>query len=382
VKSVTSPLLLATITLAVGCFGDGPDAEDSALFEDAYANVQTGGKADGTCNGVVVPDRRGFGKHVALTFDDGPNPATTPAVIEVLKRHHAPATFFNNGSRYAAPGAAALAARIAADPDYLLGNHSQHHLNLAVESDATVATEIDQTDRLIRAAGPSPRYFRFPFGSATCADRAAVESRGYVITGWHIDSADWCYAAGGGTCAKATFKYVPDELRDDMRGYVMSQVRATGGGVILFHDIHRHTADHLDEILTAMEAEGFTFARLDDAAVFPKLNGKPAPAVPAIGDACLADTDCAFTAGGAAGRCHPAGYCTVTCQGYCTDTAGKAPTFCIADPIAPGAGMCAPKPATINQSCAALPGSVLSLEPRFVGKSGVPAATANVCAPR
>ena len=39
-----------------------------------------------------------------------------------------------------------------------------------------------------------------------------------------------------------------------------------------FHDIHQNTADHLDAILTALEAEGVTFVRLDDSAVFPKLN--------------------------------------------------------------------------------------------------------------
>ena len=61
-------------------------------------------------------------------------------------------------------------------------------------------------------------------------------------------------------------------MRNDMQAYVLSQVRATGGGVILFHDIHQNTADHLDAILTALEAEGVTFVRLDDSAVFPKLN--------------------------------------------------------------------------------------------------------------
>ncbi|MBA3540395.1 MAG: hypothetical protein H0T79_12345 [Deltaproteobacteria bacterium] len=146
----------------------------------------------------------------------------------------------------------------------------------------------------------------------------------------HIDSADWCYAAGNGTCKKSTFKYVPDEMRGDMAAYVMQQVRATNGGIVLFHDIHQSTADHLDAILTRLESDGFTFARLDDTAVLPRLHNTTAPVAKFIGDSCQTNADCAFTASGAAGRCHAAGFCTISCAGSCPDATGKAPTFCIA----------------------------------------------------
>ncbi|MDQ3368623.1 MAG: polysaccharide deacetylase family protein [Myxococcota bacterium] len=110
--------------------------------------------------------------------------------MDTLRRHAAPAAFFTNGSRYGVPGAAQIAAQITADPLFLLANHSHRHLNLAQQSAATVATEIDRTDALIRTAGESPRFFRFPFGSATCSAKQAVAARGYVTTGWHVDSAD------------------------------------------------------------------------------------------------------------------------------------------------------------------------------------------------
>ncbi|MCX5745296.1 MAG: polysaccharide deacetylase family protein [Proteobacteria bacterium] len=350
--------------------------EDTALFESAFED-NAGGKEDGGCSGVVVPDRSGFGKHVALTFDDGPNPATTPKVIEILKRHHAPATFFNNGSRYAAAGAKELAARIAADPDYILANHSQHHLNLAEQTAAKVATEVDGTDALIRAAGETPKYFRFPFGSANCSAKTAVQDRGYIVTGWHIDSADWCFAAGGGTCKKSTFRYVPDEMRNDMQGYVMSQVRSTNGGIILFHDIHQSTADHLDAILTAMEHDGFSFVRLDDTTVFPKLHGKAPATTKFIGDTCTTNADCNFTGG----HCHAAGFCTQACAGTCPDASGKAPTFCIADEAMANTGMCVSKPTTGNGECHAIPNTENRIEARFIGTSSSSPASANVCAP-
>jgi peptidoglycan/xylan/chitin deacetylase (PgdA/CDA1 family) len=269
---------LATLlaVLATACLADEEidnHDEDTDLYEQAYEDGQAEGKTDGTdCSGVRVPDRNGFQKRIALTFDDGPNPATTPKIIEVLHKHHATATFFNNGSRYATAGALDVAKQIAADPDFILANHSQNHLNLALQTQAKLESEVTRTETLLRSAGETPKYFRFPFGSATCSAMKWVRDRGYIVTGWHIDSADWCYAAGAGYCKKSTFKYVDDALRGDMQGYILSQARANNGGIMLMHDIHKNTADNLDKILTKLESEGFTFVRLDDTRVFPKLN--------------------------------------------------------------------------------------------------------------
>jgi peptidoglycan/xylan/chitin deacetylase (PgdA/CDA1 family) len=382
--------LLATVAAAsclqfTGCTGDEDDhADESELFEQAYEDVHTDGKVDGTdCSGVRVPDRNGFNKRIALTFDDGPNPDTTPKVIQVLERHRAPATFFTNGSRYSSQAAKDLAARIAAHPDYILANHSHRHINLAEQTAATVATEIDRTDALIRGAGETPRYFRFPFGSSTCSSKKQAQDRGHIVAGWHVDSADWCYAAGGGVCKKSTFKFVPDDMRTDMKKYVLSQVRAFNGGIVLFHDIHQSTADALDGILTALEEEGYTFIRLDDTAAFPKLHGTVAPPQKFIGDACATDADCVFTAANKPGSCHPAGFCTIACEGSCPDLSGRAGTFCIADDRSTvPAGMCVSKAATQNMACASLPDTENRTEPRFIGTSTSTPATANVCAPR
>lgn len=360
--------------------------EDGALFEQAYEEAQQEGKEDGSdCSGVRVPDRNGFNKRVALTFDDGPNPATTPRVMETLRRHNAPATFFTNGSRYGAAGAAEIAAQIAADPLFILANHSYGHLNLSQQTESKVASEIDRTDALIRTAGETPRYFRFPFGASTCASKQLAQGRGHIVTGWHVDSADWCYAAGGGTCKPSTFRYVPDEMRSDMAAYVMQQVRATNGGIVLFHDIHPATANALDGILTRLKAEGYTFVALNDTAAFPKLHGQappPPPQAKFIGDACTSDAGCAFMANGQSGRCHAAGFCTISCAGGCPDLAGKAPTFCIADAAVPNTGMCVSKASTLNDGCSRLPGTRNVLADRFIGTSSAAPASANVCAPR
>ena len=62
---------------------------------------------------------------------------------------------------------------------------------------------------------------------------AHVRDGGYTITGWHVDTADWCFASGTGGvghCAKSTFKWVPDGFRSDMLGFTLSQVRKYNGG--------------------------------------------------------------------------------------------------------------------------------------------------------
>ncbi len=374
----------ATACLQSACASEEDEhGDETDLFEQAYEDARDEGKVDSaSCSGVTVPDRNGFNKRIALTFDDGPNPDTTPQVIATLKKHGAPATFFTNGSRYAAAGAKDLAKRIAADPDYLLANHSHRHINLGEQSAATVEIEIDRTDALIREAGGAPQYFRFPFGSSNCTSKKQAQDRGYIVTGWHIDSADWCYAAGGGVCKKSTFKFVPDDMRNDLKRYVLSQVKAFNGGIVLFHDIHQSTASALDGILTALEADGYTFVRLDDQAAFPKLHGQQPAPQKFIGDTCATDADCAFSVSGKAGSCHPAGFCTVACAGSCADLAGRAPTFCIADERLANTGTCVSKAATQNKTCALLPDTENRTESRFIGTSTAAPATANVCAPR
>jgi peptidoglycan/xylan/chitin deacetylase (PgdA/CDA1 family) len=324
---------LALLLAVTGCFDGGHDDEDeTSLFEQAYEQ-QGDGKFDGGCSGVRVPDRGGFAKRVVLTFDDGPNPATTPQVIETLHRHGAPATFFINGSRLATGGATELARQIAADPDFILANHSQNHRNLATVSAEVFASEVDRTAEAIVAAGATPRYFRFPFGSATCAYAAAIRERHNIVTGWHIDSADWCFATtGGASCPRSTFQYVPDQYRDDMQGYILSQLRAQDGGILLMHDIHGATANALDGILTALVAEGFTFARLDDPGVLPRLNEAAPAAQRWIGDPCTIDTECAFANGFCVEDIGGGGVCTQACTTSCPDRDDHPMTRCVAAP--------------------------------------------------
>lgn len=258
-----------------GNFGgevDGELEEDVASApDDGGAPYHPGRRV--RCSGKRVPDRTGFDGKVALTFDDGPHAEGTPRVVEILRRHEVPAAFFINGEAVDETTRPILA-DIAADANFIVGNHSWSHIDLAALELAEVRAEVDRTTEVLTDLGVVPRYFRFPFGRATCEAGAVVRGRGYRVTGWHANSADWCYSEHGGHCRRRRYQYVPDEMRRDMTAFVLRQVRRRNGGVVLFHDRLRFTADHLEAIIETLRGEGYSFTRLDDLEAFPKLNGR------------------------------------------------------------------------------------------------------------
>lgn len=218
---------------------------------------------------IQVPDPVTRGT-IALTFDDGPNPATTPKVLAVLRNHNIKATFFVLGGKIR--GHEALIQTILAEGHHV-GNHSYSHPNFHTLSPAKQSSEVRTTDNLLRQF-ETPIYFRFPFGNSTCEAKSLVSSMGYRIVGWDIDSCDWAFADGYVSDKENQTCLAPANLRRDYVTYVMTQVKKTQGGVILMHDIHENTANNLDRIITLLEQQNYRFVTLDDTNIFPKLNQK------------------------------------------------------------------------------------------------------------
>ena len=124
----------------------------------AYAAMWPGSQIFG--DALVAPRRAG---ELALTFDDGPNPAWTPRLLDILAAHHVRATFFLVG-RFA-EAEPALVRRIAA-AGHLIGNHSWSHPNLALTACSRVREELQRTsDTLEQITGQPVHYFRPPFGA-------------------------------------------------------------------------------------------------------------------------------------------------------------------------------------------------------------------------
>jgi len=234
-----------------------------------------------SCRQEPPPDQGPFGFAVAMTFDDGPNLATTPAILAILRAEAIPATFFMLGQNLQTPQARALAREIHEDPLFRVSNHTFDHLSLPALTTAQVRAEIETTSQLIRAAVGDdcyfPRYFRFPFGQASCPSMAVVREQGLGVAGVNIDPVDWCYAAGGGFCPSSQAPWVPTAFRNDLPGYAVDRLLQAGGGIMLMHDIHPNTVAKLPAIIAAFRARGATFVDLEDPELFPLINANVVP---------------------------------------------------------------------------------------------------------
>jgi len=196
---------------------------------------------------------------VALTFDDGPEPGHTEAILAVLARHHVPATFFLIAEK--AKAHPDLVAMTRALPGAVIGNHSWSHPNFHDIPVEAQSREVDGADALLRTDLGATPLFRYPYGNSTCETNARVRTLGYRIVGWHVDSCDWGYDGPSGlTAAEALSCGVLAPYRHDFVGHVVAAVRAHRGGVVLMHETQHISVDKLDTLVTKLEGEGYRFS--------------------------------------------------------------------------------------------------------------------------
>ena len=150
----------------------------------AYAAMWPGSRIFGET--LIAPRTPG---ELALTFDDGPNPAWTPQLLEVLAEHDVKATFFMLGAH--AMAEPRLARRIV-DEGHLIGSHSWSHLNLALTGPTQIREELTRTrDLLAQIAGAPVKYFRPPFGARRPAVLRIARELGMTTVMWNAMTSDW-----------------------------------------------------------------------------------------------------------------------------------------------------------------------------------------------
>jgi peptidoglycan/xylan/chitin deacetylase (PgdA/CDA1 family) len=131
----------------------------------------------------------GTAGHAALTFDDGPVPASTPAFLDALARHGLRATFFMLGEEVRR--APALAAEVAA-AGHEVAVHGDDHRNLLRRDPlATVDGLRRACDTIAEATGTAPRWFRPPYGVLTGAALLAAARLGLRSVLWTAWGRDW-----------------------------------------------------------------------------------------------------------------------------------------------------------------------------------------------
>ncbi|HUJ59067.1 MAG TPA: polysaccharide deacetylase family protein [Kofleriaceae bacterium] len=178
---------------------------------------------------------------VAFTFDDGPNPETTPRVLDALERYDIPATFFIVTSRIVGKlGAKSrdVLARELAD-GFTVGSHSVTHPNLGKATGKELDREIDQSIRtLSREAGRPIGLFRPPYGALSGAGRMRLKRLGVTEVIWSVDTLDW-----------------RAHDRERLRKKVLAMILHDHGGIVLMHDVKPITASVIADVLDDLEAE-------------------------------------------------------------------------------------------------------------------------------
>ena len=195
---------------------------------------------------------------VALTFDDGPDPAWTPEILRILHHYHVPGTFFVVGSM--AQRYPSLLQEMIQYGD-LIGNHTYTHLDLNTVPRWRALTEINLDSWIIHGiTGRTPQLFRSPYGSQELADsnsnahRNLAKSLGLQPVGWNVETSDWAKPGVSKIIERATVN-IPHEatiLMHDGGGNRAQTVAALGPVIKKLKDEGYifTTVDHLDATLT------------------------------------------------------------------------------------------------------------------------------------
>jgi peptidoglycan/xylan/chitin deacetylase (PgdA/CDA1 family) len=180
---------------------------------------------------------------VNITIDDGPDPAWTPQVLDVLREYGVKATFCMVGTQ--AQAHPDLVKQVVAAGHRLCDHSVSHDTTMDKKSEAYQSQQILDAERMITQAsgGVRPMYYRAPGGAFTPFSRKLAASRGMRPLGWNVDSKD--FERPGTDAIVAT---VERELPD--------------GPTVLFHDAggdRSQTVEALRQILPRLKEQGYSF---------------------------------------------------------------------------------------------------------------------------
>lgn len=197
-------------------------------------------------NAYYVGDAKA--KVIYLTFDAGYENGNTEPILDALKKHNAPATFFVVG--HYLESAPELVKRMAAE-GHTVGNHTYHHPDMSAISDKeTFAREMDDVAALYREITGQEMipYYRPPQGKYSTDNLKMAQEMGYTTFFWSLAYVDWYQDK------QPTHEEAFDKL--------LSRIHP--GAIVLLHSTSQTNGEILDELLTKWEEMGYTFKPLSD----------------------------------------------------------------------------------------------------------------------
>lgn len=187
-------------------------------------------------------------KRIYLTFDCGYENGNTPAILDALKKHNAPATFFVVGNFLET--SPELVKRMVQE-GHTVGNHTYHHPDMSAISDqASFARELDSVSELYQkiTGTEMTRFYRPPQGKYSTQNLQMAKDLGYKTFFWSLAYVDW-YADKQPT---------KEEAFEKLLG------RIHPGAIVLLHNTSKTNAAILDELLTKWEEMGYSFHPLSE----------------------------------------------------------------------------------------------------------------------
>lgn len=178
-----------------------------------------------------------------LTFDAGYENGNTGKILDVLKKHKAPACFFLVGN-YIETNPALVKRMV--DEGHTVGNHTMHHPDMsAIGTKEAFTKELQELEALYKQATGKEmeKYYRPPQGKYSEENLKMAQALGYKTIFWSLAYVDW-YESQQPTKQAAFDKLIP---------------RVHPGAIVLLHSTSKTNADILDELLTKWEDMGYDF---------------------------------------------------------------------------------------------------------------------------
>ena len=237
VNSVGSSHISASENWGLGGYGDGVKPTGIATAEELK-------KYDAYFVG------EGEEKVIYLTFDAGYENGNTQAILDALKKHNAPATFFVVG--HYLESAPELVKRMVED-GHCVGNHTYHHLDMSQISDMpSFRKEMEDVEKLFyQITGKElTKYYRPPQGKYSTENLKMAKEMGYQTFFWCLAYVDWYQDKQPSR----------EEAMEKLTG------RIHPGAIVLLHSTSKTNGEVLDELLGKWEEMGYRFEALSDLA--------------------------------------------------------------------------------------------------------------------